>query len=132
MSREIKFRIRDFKENKFIDLKDAIITFDSCGLEIYKNNGMILEEYEINKYTGLKDANNVDVYEGDLIPYHFNEDVKGVVRYGEYKNPFDDEHANHIGFYVDFREQKYKNLLRKDLGFWLKISCVCGNIYEIN
>lgn len=132
MSRKIKFRIRDFEENKFIDLQDAIITFDSYGLEIYKNNGMILEEYEINQYTGLKDANNVDVYEGDLIPYHFNEDVKGVVRYGEYKNPFDDEHANHIGFYVDFREQKYKNLLRKDLGFWLKISCVCGNIYEIN
>ena len=132
MSRKIKFRIRDFEENKFIDLQDAIITFDSYGLEIYKNNGMILEEYEINQYTGLKDANNVDVYEGDLIPFHFNEDVKGVVRYGEYKNPFDDEHANHIGFYVDFREQKYKNLLRKDLGFWLKISCVCGNIYEIN
>ena len=132
MSRKIKFRIRDFEENKFIDLQDAIITFDSYGLEIYKNNGMILEEYEINQYTGLKDANNVDVYEGDLIPYHFNEDVKGVVRYGEYKNPFDDEHANHIGFYVDVREQKYKNLLRKDLGFWLKISCVCGNIYEIN
>lgn len=132
MSREIKFRIIDLKENKFIDLKEFIITFDSCGLEIYKNNGMILEEYEINQYKGLKDANNVDVYEGDLIPYHFNEDIKGVVRYGEYKNPFDDEHASHTGFYVDFREQKHKNLLRKDLGFWLKISCVCGNIYEIN
>ena len=29
MSRKIKFRIRDFEENKFIDLQDAIITFDS-------------------------------------------------------------------------------------------------------
>lgn len=130
--REIKFRVWDFKENKFIDLKDFIITFDSCGLEIYKNNGMILEEYEINQYTGLKDANNVDVYEGDLIPNYFDGDEKGVVRYGEYKNPFDDKHANHIGFYVDFRRQDYNRLLRKDLGFWLKVSCVCGNIYEIN
>ena len=132
MNRKIKFRIRDINENTFIEMENATMTFDGYGLEIYLNNGTVLDGYEINQYTGLKDINNVDVYEGDVIPYHFNENVRGVVRYGEYKNPFDDEHANHIGFYVDFRDEQYNNLLRKDLGFWLKISCVCGNIYEIN
>lgn len=130
--REIEFRVRDLEENKFINLDDFTITIDKFGLEVYKHDGMTLDSYEINQYTGLKDKNETKVYEGDLIPYHFNEDAKGIVKYGEYKNPCDDKHANHVGFYVEFREAKYKDSMRKDLGYWLKVSCVCGDIYENN
>ncbi|MBU3102973.1 hypothetical protein [Clostridium gasigenes] len=94
--------------------------------------GCIVGEAQILRPAGIRDKNGIAVYEGDLIPYHFNEDAKGVVKYGEYRNPCDDIHASHIGFYVDFKEEKYKNTMRKDLGYWLKVSSVCGNIYKTN
>ncbi|MBS6501866.1 MAG: hypothetical protein KH415_09575 [Clostridium sp.] len=92
--------------------------------------GCIVGNAEILRSTGIKDKNGINVYEGDLIPYHFDEEVKGIVKYGEYKNPCDDIHASHIGFYVDFKEDRYKDSMRKDLGYWLKVSSVCGNIYK--
>lgn len=94
--------------------------------------GCIVGEAIILRPTGVKDKNGIAVYEGDLIPYHFNEDAKGIVKYGEYRNPCDDIHASHIGFYVEFKEENYKNTMRKDLGYWLKVSSVCGNIYKNN
>ncbi|MGG7058436.1 YopX family protein [Clostridium tertium] len=92
--------------------------------------GCIVGEAEILRSTGIKDKNGINVYEGDLIHYHFDEDIKGIVKYGEYKNPSDDIHASHIGFYVDFEGYIHKNSMRKDLGYWLKVSSVCGNIYK--
>ena len=85
-------------------------------------------EIELLQSTGLKDRNGVEIYEGDIIPYHFNEKTRGVVKYGEYRNPIgDDSHGGHVGFYVDFPG----NIdMRKDLGYWAKVSCVVGNIYE--
>lgn len=94
--------------------------------------GCIVGEATILRPTGIRDKNGIAVYEGDLIPHHFNEDVKGIVMYGEYRNPCDDIHAAHIGFYIDFKEDRYKDMERKDLGYWLKVSSVCGNIYKNN
>lgn len=84
-----------------------------------------LDNFILMEYTGQQNC-----YEGDLIPYHFNEDVKGVVKFGEYKNPTDDVFTSHIGFYVEFSDEKYRNLRRKDLGYWLSVSHVDGNVCE--
>ena len=82
------------------------------------------------QFTGIKDKNGKEIYEDDIIPYHFNNEVKGTVKYGEYRNPCDDEHANHIGFYLEFNNENANKVYRKDLGYWLKTSHKEGNIFE--
>lgn len=70
------------------------------------------------------------VFEYDLIKHHFGDEI-GVVRYGSYRNPFnDDQFTTHVGFYVDWISGKDKNVLRKDLGYWLSVTSVAGNIFE--
>lgn len=82
------------------------------------------------QYTGRTDKNGVEIYEGDLIPYMFNAKKLGVVKYGEYQNICDDEFSGHIGFYVEWQDKQLRSMNRKDLGYWIKVSSVVGNIYE--
>lgn len=80
----------------------------------------------VGQYTGLKDINGTKIYEGDILPYNLNKNIKGIVRFGEYKNPCDDKFSKHQGFYVEFVD---RDSLRKDLGYWATLSEVIGNIY---
>lgn len=81
------------------------------------------------QYTGLNDENGRRIFEGDIFPYHFNNKIVGVVRFGRYRNPFnDDEHGGHVGFYVDWGKRKEK--IRADLAYWIKLSAVKGNIFD--
>lgn len=82
-----------------------------------------------NRKNTEEDWNGRKIFEGDIIPDHFNRSIVGVVRYGVYRNPFnDDGHAGHVGFYVDWGREKDR--LRADLGYWVKVSEVIGNIYD--
>lgn len=121
MSREIKFRAWDsYNESlvKVLELKfDAKIAYVESLREL--NEG---ERYDISfdnlkllQYTGLKDMNGVDIYEGDVISDNIS--MVGVVEFKKsayrvnYKN-------NSCKWFIDYIESEIKTIE------------IIGNIYE--
>nr|WP_302144147.1 YopX family protein [uncultured Schaedlerella sp.] len=108
-------------------IADSLLSKDKDGSVLVIAHAVDPET--ICQFTGFIDLYGNKVFEGDIIQYHFDDSIIGIVRYGEYQNTFcDDEHAAHVGFYVEWQERKDR--LRKDLGYWLKQSKVSGNIFD--
>lgn len=80
------------------------------------------------QFTGLCDKNGKRIWENDIIKYHFGE-IYAPIKYGCYQNCFDSQKAEHIGFYVDWSDEK---CLRKDLGYWINMvdAVPVGNVFD--
>ena len=78
--------------------------------------------------TGLKDKNGKLIWENDVIKYHFGNEY-AQIRYGAYQSCFDSQKTEHIGFYVDWSENRN---YRKDLGYWINMvnAEIIGNIFD--
>lgn len=124
--RQIKFRVWDKSENTFWNdpLKDMgeneyyndEVSMWSVAYEAEKGDD---STFEWQQYTGLKDKNGKEIYEGDIVTIH---DRYYVIRYGEY----DIENYYIVeGFFPDPFEFDYLTL--KNIH---EISEVVGNIYE--
>lgn len=84
----------------------------------------------VGQFTGLTDKNGKKAFEHDIIKHHFGDEV-GVIKFGEYRNPFGgDGFGGHVGFYVDWVSGKVPQTLRKDLAYWMKMTEVIGNIHD--
>lgn len=131
--REILFRGKSVLNSKwlfgnFLKTDDGVFVIQNFdpfgGLAKYE-----VDHNTVCQYTGLTDKNGGKIFEGDIVRDIFNASVVGIVRYGEYRNTFnDDEHGGHVGFYVEWKEKR--DLLRKDLVYWVKNSEFIGNTFD--
>lgn len=122
--REIKFRIWDADNNEMLG------TFDLTQNPIYWADKM--RDGVLMQYTGLKDVNGVEIYEGDI--------VKGY--YDEYNSFFDEVNRHEFISevkYIDNSFKVHRNTLNdegriRDYGYvheWdSELVEVIGNIYE--
>ncbi len=88
----------------------------------------LVDSKTICQFTGLCDKNGNKIWENDIIKYHFGE-IYAPIKYGCYQNCFDAQKTEHVGFYVDWTDDK---CLRKDLGYWIDMvyAMPVGNIFD--
>lgn len=131
MKREIKFRAWD-KESKKME-QDFHIRSNSGEITQWIEGEPFAEFWELMQYTGLKDKNGNEIYEGDIVECEQMQGLgkfKGIVHYSEcYRDYGDGTMIYDPRYYLDTRPWKFRGLGGEHCYFHNNPE-VIGNIYE--
>ena len=88
--REIKFRIFDKQEEEFLNEEDYAINFVGTIFKACLDEEVFevldADMYIVTQYTGLKDKNSEEIYEGDIVKFIPSGEYGLVTTFGNSQN----------------------------------------------
>lgn len=130
--KEILFRGKRVDNGEWIYGDLTHISNGKVGIWGFDNNQFVLvNPSTVGQYTGLN-VNGNKIYEGDIIKSE-QDGMIGVIRFGEYQTTNSGNGECHLGFSIEWYG-KYSDIIRRDLGWWVKAANkdinIVGNIHD--